>query len=95
MMTVTTPVLFYLLCVLTLPNCITLSAAASDSCNNPSDDNNKNIPLHIRSFIAYDSLQTSQEFAGIQEAATDHVNGMKGLLDGYQLCFGWNHTLVS
>ena len=53
------------------------------------------IPLHIRSLISYDSYETSIKFADIQSNAADHVNRLPGLLDDYELTFGWDWALVS
>ena len=64
----------------------------NNSCANPGDGK---ITIHIRSIMTRENEQESKEFADVLQAAADHVNNIEGILEGYYLCFKWDHAQVS
>ena len=66
-------------------------ASGNRTCTPPGD----RIPLHIRSIMTFESELESGEHALFLQAAAEHVNDMKGILDDYYICFSWDHSTVS
>ncbi len=56
--------------------------------------NGTKVPIHIRSIMTFASESESFEHALFLQAAADHVNSIDGILDGYRICFRWDHAKV-
>ncbi len=78
------------LCLTILTFLTRLVSANGDFCAS----NGTNIPLHIRSIMTFASEPESREYALFLQAAADHVNNIDGILDGYRICFRWDHAKV-
>ena len=71
--------------------CIASVARSTDHCNPKGNKTH----LQIRSIMTRQNPMESRDFGMLLQAAVDHINNMKGILDDYFICFRWHHAEVS